>query len=277
MFDETQMVKIRCNSKNQRHYINLGFVSIKPGDIVEVPAYELMPNSSALVNCVCDYCGQEYQTTYCIYKKSTSRGKLACEQCKQLKREESFIEKFGVGSPGASPECKKRARASMLEKYGAEYALQTELGQNNFKKSMNEIYGCENPAYNKELLHKARVTAYQNGTAVSSGPERRMVKMLSFLYGEENCFPGYPVDQVSLDCLLVIDGLKIDIEYDGDYWHRNTQDYDRRRNHWLISIGFKVIRILGNPKDELPSLDRLKEEVDYILQGHDIGYIDMND
>ena len=43
-----------------------------------------------------------------------------------------------------------------------------------------------------------------------------------------------------------------------------------------MSLGYKVIRILGNSKDEIPKMERLQQEVDYILKGNNIGYIDMN-
>ena len=96
------------------------------------------------------------------------------------------------------------------------------------------------------------------------------------LYGKDNCHPGYPVDKVNLDCLVNLNGEKIDVEYDGLYWHRNTQDYDRKRNHWLISLGYKVLRIKTNKNDDLPTINQLKNEVDYLMDGHSIGYIDMN-
>lgn len=53
------------------------------------------------------------------------------------------------------------------------------------------------------------------------------------------------------------------------------KDYDRRRNHWLINQGYKVLRILGDKKDSIPTIEKLQQEIDYLLAGHSIGYIDM--
>ena len=130
--------------------------------------------------------------------------------------------------------------------------------------------------YCSELQAKAKATMYANGNVPTSAPEQKVIDMLITLYGEDNCHPGYPVDKVNLDCLLNIDGVKIDVEYDGLYWRQDTKDYDRKRNHWLISQGYKVLRIKGNKNDDIPSIQRLKEEVDYLLDNHSIGYIDMN-
>lgn len=276
MFNENQKVEVRWSSGNKEYYVSLGIPFTKMGDTFKVKAKLLLPKSRSKVKCVCDYCGKEYMTTYAIYTKSASRGKLACKSCKQKKREDSFKSKYGVSSPGASSCCKERAKQVMKERYGHEYALQTKEGREHFEKSMVNKYGTKNPIHNKDLLKKARFTAFQNGTFPTSKPEKEIIEMLISLYGKENCIPGYPVDRVNLDCLLIVNDEKIDVEYDGKYWHQDI-DKDRRRNHWLISKGYKVIRILGNSRDTLPTAERLKEEVEYILNGHNLGYIDMNE
>lgn len=184
--------------------------------------------------------------------------------------------KYGVMSVGAYPEFQERAKNIIEKCYGNRYAMQTKQGQTNFKRTMKERYGYENPSYCPELVEKAKQSMYKNGNVPTSKPERAMVEMLKELYGEQNCIPSFPVDNVNLDCLLIINGIKIDVEYDGIYWHKDKKDYDRKRNHWLISKGYRVIRILGNNSNTLPTLKRIKEEVDYILDNHTLGYIDMN-
>lgn len=277
MFDENQLIKVKWHSSNKQYFVNLGIPFTKIGDEFEVPAKLLPLKSSMKVVCICDYCGKDYVTTYAIYNKSKERGKLSCKKCKQSKREDSFIKKYGVSSPGASLICRERAKKTMVKTYGHEYAMQTRLGQNKFKCTMQEKYGADNPSRCPELVAKARFSMFVNDTIPSSKPENEMVSMLVKLYGAENCIQGYPVDKVNLDCLLIVNEIKIDVEYDGIYWHRNRKDYDRKRNHWLISKGYKVLRILGNTKNELPTLERLKAEVDYLLDNHNLGYIDMNE
>lgn len=275
-FDENQVVRVRWHSSNKKYYTDLGFEFTKIGDEFDVPVKMLTPKSSMYVTCTCDYCGQEYKTRYSYYVKSKMRGKLSCQQCKQEKAKDTFMDKYGVHCVGTSKELADRSVKARIDKYGCVSLLQTEKGQLRFKNIMYEKYGYENAIYCPELRAKAKQSMYENGNVPTSKPEKEMVAILRELYGEENCFAGYPVDKVNLDCLLVVDGVKIDVEYDGWYWHKDTSDYDRKRNHWLIEQGYKIIRVKGNQKEELPTKERIKEEVDYILNGHSLGYIDMN-
>ena len=107
MFDENQILTIKWHSHNKQHFISKGYTFTKIGDIFQVPAKDLSEKSSIVVDCVCDYCGETYQTTYCIYNKSKGRGKLACCRCKQKKIEDTFMSKYGVNAPGSSKECRE--------------------------------------------------------------------------------------------------------------------------------------------------------------------------
>lgn len=276
MFDENQIVKVKWHSHNKQHFIGLGFNFTKIGDEFEVAAKKLAPKSRAMVSCVCDYCGKEYQTRYANYRLSASRGKNSCVKCKQLKTQDTLEQKYGSSSLWGISQFREKAKQSMVKKYGSEYAMQSKQGQENFKETMIDKYGYDNPIKSPELQAKAKATMYKNGNVPTSLPEKQMIEMLKKLYGEDSCLPGYPIDRVNLDCLLCVDDCKIDVEYDGLYWHQNTKEYDRKRNHWLMSKGYKVLRILGDKNDDLPSIGRLKEEVEYLLNGHNIGYIDMN-
>jgi len=53
---------------------------------------------------------------------------------------------------------------------------------------------------------------------------------------------NYPLSNVSLDIALFIDDIKIDIEYDGWYWHKDQQK-DRRRDEFLKSQGWKILEL----------------------------------
>lgn len=276
MFDEKQIVTVTWYSGNKKYYTDLGYNFTKFNDQFQVLFYLTKHRSKLWVKVVCDYCGEEYTTRYGNYQIALKRGKAACKKCKYLKIADSLQEKYGSTSLWGSPMLQEKAKEAMKKKYGCEYFIQSAQGQEKFKKTMKEKYGVENPIYVPEFQAKAKNSMYINNSTPSSIPERKIVDMFIELYGIDNCFPGYPVDRVNLDCLLIINNIKIDVEYDGWYWHQNTQDYDRKRNHWLISLGYKILRIKGNKHDDLPSHKRLKEEVDYLLEGHSIGYIDMN-
>ena len=156
IFDENQLVEVRWNSNNVKHFTALGYEFTKRGDTFQVFAKELQNSSSSKVKCICDYCGQEFVTNYAFYRKSAKRGKLSCKNCKGKKIEDTFMQKYNVKSVGASAVCRERAKDTIERLYGSRYAMQTEQGQKHFKETMKERYGHENPTYCPELVEKAR-------------------------------------------------------------------------------------------------------------------------
>lgn len=276
MFDENQLAIVKWHASNKQYFINLGFDFTKIGDSFFVPAKMLPAHSRSIVKCICDYCGLEYETTYSRYTKSKERGKIACVHCKERKKKDTMQEKYGYSSVGSVPEFREKGKQAMKEKYGYEYAMQTEQGRQNFKTTMVDKYGVDNPVKSPELRLKAFHSMFQHGVAPTSKPERKMVEMLEKYYGEENCQPSYPTSKAILDCLLTIDNYKIDVEYDGCFWHKDKVEKDKQRNIWLISNGYKVLRIKGNKKDMLPSIEEIDVEIKRLLKGENLIYIDMN-
>lgn len=276
MFDENQLVVVKWHSHNKQYFVNLGFEFTKIGEEFLAPAKLLPTHSRSVVKCICDYCGKEYETTYSIYTKSKERGKISCSECKQLKKKDTMQEKYGYSSVGAVPEFREKGKQVMKEKYGQEYAMQTKQGQEKFKSTMIEKYGVNNPNKSPELKLKAHKSMFQHGLVPTSKPERKMVEMLKQQYGKENCYPSYPVENAVLDCLVTIDGIKIDVEYDGNYWHKNKVEKDKERNKCLISNGYKILRIKGGKRDKLPTIQEISKEINNLLKGENLIYIDMN-
>ena len=67
----------------------------------------------------------------------------------------------------------------------------------------------------------------------------------------------------------------IDVDYDGWHWHKNKQEYDKRRNYWVVDQGYKILRIRSN--NLLPTHEQIKEAVDYLVKGnHTLTYIDLD-
>ena len=151
------------------------------------------------------------------------------------------MKNYCVTNPSQSQIIKDKKKKTTKEHYGVEYIFQDK-----------ERY--------KEILKKARSTIYKNGNIPSSEYEEIIVKMLIDLYGEENCYPSYPLFPLVLDCLVIIDGVKIDVEYDGWYWHKNREAQDRRRNYKMLSLGYKVLRIKS--LKEIPTKEQLSVAID---------------
>lgn len=205
------------------------------------------------------------------------------------KRRNTHLEKFGVENAFQAKECKEKARQTNLKKYGVEYASQNQSVKNKVKatclerfgvtcpsksaqvkqkskETCLEKYGYEYSLSSPEVREKGRRTLYENGLIPTSKPEREMCNLLEQIYGKENCIPGYPFDKLNFDCLLTLNNVKVDIEYDGWYFHSKKQKYDNRRNRFVISKGYKVLRIKGNY--QIPTESQLKEAIDYLVKGN---------
>ena len=112
-----------------------------------------------------------------------------------------------------------------------------------------------------------------NGKAPTSKPQLELFRLLkSMKIGE--CKLEVPCDRCLLDIVLYINDIKIDIEYDGFYWHKDSQR-DRRRDSFIKKSGYKIIRIKANKKDTMPSVEQLEEVINYLISGHSYKEIIM--
>lgn len=162
--------------------------------------------------------------------------------------------KYGDGNIAKIPEIFAKIMATNIARYGVPYTTQV-----------------------PEVIAKMRRSLYQNGSVPTSKPEAEMCLMLHKLFGSHNCQDGYSVDRINLDCLVSVGGAQIDFEYDGQYWHKDRDEQDMRRNFFLIRRGYKVVRIKANKLDTLPTEKQIIDAVDYLVKGnHSLTYIDMN-
>ncbi len=65
--------------------------------------------------------------------------------------------------------------------------------------------------------------------------------------------------------MAIINGIPFDIEYDGWYFHKDRELQDMKRNLFVESKGYKVIRFLALV-DRLPTKEELTNSIDYLLK-----------
>lgn len=189
----------------------------------------------------------------------------------------SIYDKYGVYNVGKSSTVREKTRQTMLERYGVEYTAQSIELRDKMKNTCLIKYGVENIACLPEFREKMQKTLCANGTYPTSKAEQTVSTMLQEMYGKNNCFPHYAVGKLSLDCLLIINGIKIDVEYDGWYWHKDRANKDIARNAVLMKEGYKIIRIKADRKDTIPTNEQISNAVDYLVNSdHHLAFIDMN-
>lgn len=191
--------------------------------------------------------------------------------------EQSLLFKYGVTNPMQIETVKQKAKNTNNKKYGGNSPMCSEEVRHKSEQTCLKKYGVKNAFQSKEIQRKARITLYENNTVPSSKPEKKLYNLLKDMFGEENCFPSYPEDNFSLDCMLEINNIKIDVEYDGWYWHQNRKQKDGARNAILLNNGYRIIRIIADNKDTMPTKEQIQNAVDYLVKdNHHLCFINMN-
>lgn len=138
---------------------------------------------------------------------------------------QTCLNKFGVQYPMQNNEVRAKCIESMQLKYGVNRPLQCKEIMNKVKQTNLLKYGTENPMSNMEIRSKAFQTMLKNDNVRTSKPQEELGILLQKIY------PLVQSDVVirsfCLDFVLNINDCKIDIEYDGSYWH-NTPEAQRR-------------------------------------------------
>lgn len=173
------------------------------------------------------------------------------------------LNKYGINNPMQSKEIQKKSITTTLKHWGVEYSLSSEKVREKMEQTNLLRYGFKNPAQSKEIQEKIRKTFFENGKVRTSTQQIKLFNTLLEKY--ENCILNFPLENYSLDCVLEIEDVKIDVEYDGWYWHtiNNMKEKDRIRDQIVINNGYKILRIKGGrilpEKEELfKSIEELK-------------------
>lgn len=176
--------------------------------------YELYINQNKTI----DEIAEIYSVTRsCVNHFICRRGILKSADAMSQNREKSMIEKYGVSNPMYSDEIKEKLQKTCIQKYGVNNVL-----------------------FNPDIKKKIYDTMYKNGTTPTSSKQVAIFDMLQKYFNKAEIIMNKIFNKYSLDIELCIDNFKIDVEYDGWYWHKDAER-DQKRNIFLIENGYKVL------------------------------------
>lgn len=262
-----QVVKVRWNYKNKKTYESMGFKFTSYTDSFDLDALKLPENSRVKIKVLCDYCLTKgidtlVEKPYYFYLKQREIVKKDCyAKCQPIKTKEINLIKFGVESTNQLDVVKEKKKDTNLEKYGVESSFQRLEVRKKIKQTWLDKYGVDHPVKNKKIQEKIQKTLSRNGNTKTSTQQLAIYNML-----KDNNYMvelNYPFSNVSLDVAIFIEDLKIDLEYDGSYWHQDKTDYDRRRDEFLKSNGYKILRIKS--RRDIPSLEEIEFAIDKLI------------
>lgn len=182
------------------------------------------------------------------------------------KKRETCLNIYGCEIPTQNKAVMEKMKKTNLEKYGVEYSAQAQKVKDKMRKTLKERYGVEYTLQNPEFNKKARIsslkTMLEHGTIPTSKAQYVIYDMCKNIYGDDNVTLNKLLNTLALDIELLYDNIKIDIEYDGTYWHKDEQK-DRRRDEIVKKYGYKILRIRG--KQNPPTKEQLVEAIDKLV------------
>lgn len=244
----------------KKYYEEKGYDMGKKGDIIEIKVEDLSPNSNAIVDVVCDFCGKKFTQKWCKYLSTKDTG-TCCKECVGKKAKITNLKKYGVENTSQIKEVKEKRMKTCLERYGETTNLKTEDTKNKIRETCMRRYGVPHVGQSKEFINKRNCTLYKTGKGITS---RQQIKICEILNGKLN----YPVELFLLD-ILIEDN--IGIEYNGS-GHRlsvktksiTDEEFDRKekvRDEIITKNGYKIIK-LETKKDLIPN----KSQLEYIIK-----------
>lgn len=90
MFDENQLVEVKWSNKTKKWFESKGYQFTTYGEKFLVKAKDLSNGSKEKIKITCDYCGEDYVTSYYNYNNHKDKTKDVCSsKCRALKQYDS--------------------------------------------------------------------------------------------------------------------------------------------------------------------------------------------
>lgn len=274
-----------------KRYKKLGYNPINKQPL-EIKVEDVERYSSAKEKRKCDSCGKieershrswedtknTYGKDYCLdcSKKErmkrvvkTNRERLGVDypqQSNDVKKKtvQSYLRKYGVENPQQCPETKEKTKKTCLERYGVENSFSSPEIIKKIKETNLRKYGVENPQQCLAIKEKTLKTLEQNGTVPTSKQQLKIFDMCKELFPQNEIQLNYFLDCYFLDIVFFENNSqKINIEYDGWYWHEKNQEKDKKRDEYILSNGFKILRIKSGSL--LPTKEQIVNAIKELL------------
>ena len=129
--------------------------------------------------------------------------------------------------------------------------------QGYYKETLKVLQSTEHRRKNKENMLNGGALKALKGNLRISKPQIKLYRLVRKEYPTAQLEFG--VFNKSLD--IAIPELKIDIEYDGEYWHKNRKEYDDSRDDLLRDNGWHVLRYV-----DVPNRKQIQQDIGRVLQ-----------
>ena len=264
----TKETTIKPSSSSIQYYSNLGY-DVKWHKPLTVRVEDLPPNSSALVDAECDYCGKiKKQMRYSTYNRITKNGTVeyCCSDCSHIKQRGTMMERYGCKTPIQNPEIKQRIQETNLQKYGSVSPAGNKEVREKQKQTNLERYGVENPLASEKIKEKVKQTNLKR-------------------YGVENAFQSKEIQEKAKQTNLERYGVENVLYNDEIISRRNTtlmerfgtlyplqneECYEKLKQTNLERYGVEHVSQLDEVKDKVKQTNLERYGVEYSSQNEEV-------
>lgn len=164
------------------------------------------------------------------------------------KYKKTMLEKYGVDHPMKSQELVEKQKDTLFKNYGVTVPAKSEVIKQKMIETSYAKYGVDNYAKTDESKEKFLKTISEGGTRFKSKDEQELVDFIRELGLVSRS--GYIGGANPKELDVIIDNLKIAIEYNGCLWH--SEAYNRDHKYHLSKTeacenkGLKLIQIFDH-------------------------------
>lgn len=270
MIYEKQVTMV-INQFNKDYYGSLFHQQYKGGERILVPVDLLPATSGVKVTTQCEYCHRDFIVSYRRYLLSQEKGKICCTHCKGQKITENCIEKYNTRCTLQVPQFKQKMINNNLLKYGTTHSV-TKESYAKRGKTMLQKYGAEYTLQSSELRSRVNQTMFELGNCATYTSKQQ--KYLSELINGEINYPfgPYHIDVYSAS-------LGIGIEYSGSghdlgvrLGNVSKDEFllrEENRREYFIKHGFPVLEFVSKT-DKLPPDIILLDLIQIFINSHEL-------
>ena len=196
----TKEVEVVTTGKMIRYYQDKGY-DAKYNMPLIVKIEDLPNKSNVMIDAICDYCGELYETRYADYYETTYgfTAKCACKACAADKHRDMIIKKYGVDNVSQLDEVKEKKMETVFKHYGVYNPRQSLEVQQTVENTNVQKYGVACTLQNEGIKEKSRKTCierygYENPMQ-SDSVVNKMKKTMVEKYGVENAMQVLEIRQ----------------------------------------------------------------------------------
>lgn len=158
-----QTVKVKWSTRTKSYYESKGYDFSEKGKEVEVKIEDLSHGSHAIIKYSCDYCLRILEATYTSYMRRCKNtiDKDCCIDCAGLKRQEVFLNKYGVEHVLQNKRIRDKMENTMVDRYGVKHAIQNKDIRQKMEDTMIDRYGVKHNMELEETKDKIKETNIQ--------------------------------------------------------------------------------------------------------------------